>query len=389
MTSKFFSNSLRICRDQLIAMANGTTFMTARDANGHLLLDFNHDGEIDETMDGGWAFHEHNGIGNNGLARGPPFTNFWFDDNYLARFMTLKYHLAPPNGLSDYGDFTRWKVLGGDNSGWVPYRQQYVDTLCLDALFYLTANDVDGAIKAWHNVLAIARPRWDHERQEYSYPGLVEAYHVALAKIVAEELHQRGVEDALQHAVALRSLLLARQVLRQEADGRVVRLGWTSSLVEPSSLMNIESTALGALALGHGADLTFECGADALEPDPALSFYYRPYFALSAVQGLSRPGPVVPSFNLIPPSQFISVSVIVRSPTGGGVTVAVLSVDGDVIHVEGISNDALFWKQADGRWAEWRTQTFESSHYAEVRVAVEWNGGGSVDFAVLRINCSH
>jgi hypothetical protein len=35
-------------KDKLIAMSNGSLpYTTCRDANGHLLLDFNHDGEID------------------------------------------------------------------------------------------------------------------------------------------------------------------------------------------------------------------------------------------------------------------------------------------------------------------------------------------------------
>ena len=36
----------------LVNYANGTHQTTARDANGHLLLDFNHDGEIDVTSGG-------------------------------------------------------------------------------------------------------------------------------------------------------------------------------------------------------------------------------------------------------------------------------------------------------------------------------------------------
>jgi len=67
-------------RDTLIAYSNGYNLTTARDANRHLLLDWNHDGEID-TNQGGFAFCEHNGFGVNGKQLASPFSNFWFDDN--------------------------------------------------------------------------------------------------------------------------------------------------------------------------------------------------------------------------------------------------------------------------------------------------------------------
>src|SRR5262249_13737437 len=104
----------------LIAYANGTHFTTARDANRHLLADFNHDGELDAAMNG-FAFHEHNGKGAGGATRGTPFTNFWFDDNWLARYVSQAYAQPLPNGLSEYGEFVRWRILGGDRSHWTPY----------------------------------------------------------------------------------------------------------------------------------------------------------------------------------------------------------------------------------------------------------------------------
>lgn len=73
-------------KSSLIAYADGTHFTTCRDANGHLLLDFNHDGELD-TTEGKYAYFEHNGRGVNNTAMGTPFTNFWFDDNTLARYV--------------------------------------------------------------------------------------------------------------------------------------------------------------------------------------------------------------------------------------------------------------------------------------------------------------
>ncbi len=67
----------------LIAYADGTKFTTCRDADGHLPLDFNHDGELD-TTGGGYAYFEHAGRGADNIQVGNPFTNFWFDDNSFA-----------------------------------------------------------------------------------------------------------------------------------------------------------------------------------------------------------------------------------------------------------------------------------------------------------------
>lgn len=40
-------------KSALIGMSNGTTLTTCRDANGHLLLDFDHDYELDVSSAGG------------------------------------------------------------------------------------------------------------------------------------------------------------------------------------------------------------------------------------------------------------------------------------------------------------------------------------------------
>jgi hypothetical protein len=131
-------------------MSNGTLpYTTCRDANGHLLLDFNHDGEIDQTsIPNQGAFHEHSARGLNNQLMGNPFTNFWFDDNWLARYMSQAYSKALPYGLSEYQDFTRWRILGGHDVYWKPYGSDYFDTLALDGLYYITVGDLrEAAVK--------------------------------------------------------------------------------------------------------------------------------------------------------------------------------------------------------------------------------------------------
>ena len=77
----------------------------------------------------GFAFHEHNGYGNNNTKLGAPFTNFWFDDNWLARYASQAYFMGLPNGLTSYQNFTRWQIMGGDTSYWTPYMASadYID----------------------------------------------------------------------------------------------------------------------------------------------------------------------------------------------------------------------------------------------------------------------
>ena len=70
--------------DSLFSPRTCSVQTTCRDANAHLLLDFDHDGELDLASSTGFAFHEHAGRGEFNELKGLPFTNFWFDDNSLA-----------------------------------------------------------------------------------------------------------------------------------------------------------------------------------------------------------------------------------------------------------------------------------------------------------------
>lgn len=88
-----------------------------------MLFDFNQDGELDLEYPaaGAFAFMEHSGRGVNNELFGNPFSNFWFDDNSLAKYMALSYMDAVPSGLHEYDDFTRWRIIGGNWTNWTPY----------------------------------------------------------------------------------------------------------------------------------------------------------------------------------------------------------------------------------------------------------------------------
>ena len=204
---------------------------TAPDKNGHLL------------SGGAFAFHEHNGRGAGGERTQRPFHQFWYDDNWLAREMARAYGCPEPDGLADDGGHVRWRVLTGDPN-WTPHdrvrppiRSGHPDRLALDGLHYLAAGDPARALKKLDKI----RTRGD----------LRENYHLGLVKILVEQLLTvLDRPDLVRHSVSLRA-----QIIRnQQRDARTGRLlGWTSSVEPGSTLMNIESLAVNALALGAGS----------------------------------------------------------------------------------------------------------------------------------------
>lgn len=258
-------------QSSLVKMANGNTSTTCLDANAHLLCDFNHDGAIVDdmaTVDTGSAFYEHNGKGMNGETKGNPFSNFWFDDNLLARLVSNAYNLSAPFGLSDYTNFTRWRILYGPDEYWTPYRESYMDTLALDGMYYLTKNDVSNAVLQWQQMVTLSGAVWNETQQLYLYPDITENYHEALFRILTDTLYEGclyinrikenddkiGTPNQLrllrQHSQSLRKAILGHQQVSNGEDGKAVPLGWLSSISDPSSsLQNTESIVLGVMAL--------------------------------------------------------------------------------------------------------------------------------------------
>ena len=105
--------------------------------------DLNNNGEIADDAIGGYAFHEHAGRGVRGEQTASPFYQFWFDDNWVARYVSEVYDRPQPSGLHDFGYPIRWRVIGGDNSRWTPYpaSSPHVDQIALNGLFKLNAGD--------------------------------------------------------------------------------------------------------------------------------------------------------------------------------------------------------------------------------------------------------
>ncbi len=277
-------------RSALIAYANGTHQTTARDANGHLLLDFNHDGEIDVSS-GGSAFEEHNGKGAGNATLGTPFSNFWFDDNWLARYMAQAYHQPEPYGLSQYSDFTRWQIIGGDTSHWTPYGSNFYDTLALDGLYYLASGNSATALSKWQTMLGNSGYTYDSANQRYTYPNITQNYYLGLFEILTNKLILSGdfsgstLTQLIQHSVSLRSIIISNQ----EKSGPNL-YGWITDIGSSTALMNTETIACNVLGLGSGGYAAYEAGHAPLDMSSGGNYFVRSYSALSAVTGLSSPG---------------------------------------------------------------------------------------------------
>lgn len=276
-------------KQSLINYANGTHQTTTRDANGHLLLDFNHDGEID-VSGGGSSFEEHNGKGAGNQTLDTPFSNFWFDDNWLARYMAQAYNQPEPYGLSSYSDFTRWRILGGDTSNWTPYGSIFFDTLALDGLYYLAGGNSSAALSKWQAILSKSGSTYDGANERYTYPNITENYYLGLFAILTNKLILSNafsgstLTQLIQHSVSLRSIIISNQ----EKSGSNL-YGWITDIGSSTALINTETIACNVLGLGSGGSVAYEAGQAPLNMS-AGNYFVRPYSALSAVVGLSSQG---------------------------------------------------------------------------------------------------
>jgi hypothetical protein len=276
-------------RNSLIRYADGRKFTTCRDANGILLWGMHGQDEINPNA-GGFAFHEHNSIGKNGRVGGRPFTQFWFDDNWLARYMSEAYERPQPQGLWETNSYLRWRVIGGDTSHWNPYNSDFYDTLALDGLFYFSKGDMNNARSKWNRILAKSGFYYDENNQQFIYRNIHENYHLGLFGILTGFLMKQFPQDLeiLNHHVSIRSNII--QFQEKDQDGNL--LGWRSDRTQDHSLINTESVSVNSLALGVGSVFVFEAGKHPLKMDER-NYFIRPYNALSAVVSLSQIGRMI------------------------------------------------------------------------------------------------
>jgi hypothetical protein len=368
----------------LIAYANGKRFTTAPDANGHLLFDADHNGELDGA-DGGFAFHEHNGRGENGSLRELPFTQFWFDDNYLARFMSTAYARPLPNGLSEYSDFTRWQILGGNPKGWTPYGTSEFDTLALDGMYALASGRTDVAVQKWDAIRGLSVLFYESDTQRIVY-RFRENYHLALFGILSWRLADLtvGIDPALrlqivQHAISIRAEILARQ----ELDGAGNALAWRSDVTQ-AALINTETIALAVLALGAGADTVLEPGVAPM--GMAASFFLRPYHVVSAVVGQSKRGFLTQGPGFFASKRRHSVELYLRAPAPVDHIALIEVVDASSGRVLGTRDVLAADMGGSNQWARIELGFESPDPCNRIEFRTLWTELGNLDIGPIRVH---
>ncbi len=300
---------------QALLRESSVSNSTAPDANCLLHGDLNNNGEISDDSIGGYAFHEHAGRGVRGEQTAPPFYQFWFDDNWIARYVSEAYGRPQPNGLHDSGQPIRWRVVGGESSRWTPYpaSSPHIDQIALNGLFKLNGGDFNGALAAWNAIKNSSGASYDATRGRYRYAFASDSiYYHGLWAILSERLlAARGSfeqrTEVLQHAMSLHAALLALQ--ENDANGK--SLGWRTGTTE-SALINTETTSIAVLALGAQASWVLEPGHEPLLS--AAGNYTLANETLSALAGQSVPGQVVSGpFWMLEPGSY-EVEFALRSP---------------------------------------------------------------------------
>jgi len=312
-----------------------------------------------------------------------PFTNFWFDDNWLARYMSQAYNKPVPNGLSQYNDFTRWAVIGGTTASWTPYSGGLnPDQYCLNGLYYIARQDWNAAMTSWNGVHSQSQATWDASNQQYSYPGIKETYYFGLWAILTGFLrldHPDAKTRALllQHYISIRSSIFALQV--RGANGNLC--SWVTNIPAANSLINTETTATNTLGLAAGSSYVFEVGDSPLHSDDA-SYFKRPYYAVSAVVGLSKPGYLSrgPYMNFGVGDH--QVEFILRSPSPTGV-VAVLDVNDAQANAVLATLDVSQFAGQD--WCSFIISFHLSNPNNSLEFRIHWEGKSNLDASIIRL----
>lgn len=368
-------------KNALIASADGLRFFTAPDADCNLLWDANADGQLD-AIGATQAFHEHNGRGAAGQQLATPFTNFWFDDNWLARYATRIYGHAPPQGLSE-ATHVRWRILEGNTAGWTRYPDDTFDRRALNGIHDVATGDLARAAEEWQGILGAAGYFYDSQAQRYVYPNIDENYHLALVEILASLLMDRtaaGLNDELvQHWVSLRSNILSRQERRGDE-----LLAWRSSFSDLGSLMNTETMSLSVMALGAGAVAVFEAGQPPLSNESPGHYIRTADNVLAARVGAAQPGYMTIGPAGAYPAGEYEIQFFIRGGSAAG-TVARLEIanaDNSAILAR---HEVMAADLPGGVWRRVAVRLTLNDTRTNLELRTYWYGTGSLDLAAIRI----
>lgn len=381
--------------DDVLAPGQLDSDHTSPDADCHLLADLDNDLLISDESPQPTAasFFENRGKGKQGANQAPPFYQFWFDDNWLARYMAIAYGKPLPTGLHDNGYRIRWRALAGDNTGWTNYPpDEHLDRRAINGLAFANAGDHANAFGEWSHIQAyIAEPSWNATTRRYDYIRVHETYHLGLWLILTERLIADGNLNAatrawlVQHAVSLRSWLLTTQEVK--TDG--TRIGWRSDYKRDDSLINTETTALSALALAAETFRAYEAGYSPLGKCPTCGFTLdTDRHVLSATVAGSSAGHMVfgPYATLAPGTHTVDFDV--RLPSGCGAScgsslVTVDVYDGTTIVASTVLTGSSF---SGSDWLRQRLSFTVSNPSAPYEFRAWFHDMADVDIAAVRLN---
>lgn len=384
----------------LIGYAQGSNQATAPDKDCNVLLDFNGDLLPDSNGGGGSAFQQHFGIGAGGASGAgfpPPFNQFWFDDNWLARYMSIAYDMPQPTGLfdpADRGRYNRWAILGGDYRNWSknlnPWGTGFPDHLSFRGLYAVARNDAHAAYSAWNSWLSLSGATYNAADQRFDYPNIHENYHLGLARIHVERMIQRGWFSGwrqnlmIQQSVSLRSHIVSNQ---EQDAGSGDLLGWLTTIgnnPQGTSVMGTETDTLQILALGVGGSHAFEAGKSPMNYGSG-NYFVRPHNVISAVAGLSSPGhPVYGPYRNFPTGS-MTVDFFLRSPSPSG-TVANLdifdSATGTVLASRSVTAGQMLNMN---QWTRISLTAYVANPGNSLEFRVYWPGGNNLDIAYVQV----
>ena len=364
-------------QNELIAYANGNNPATCADPNGNVLFNL----PYESTTVSGTSFEEHNGQGVDGTTQAQPFSQFWFDDNFLARYMSVAYGAPQPGGLFQAN--TRWQILGFNANGWPQQGGSAPDQDALTGMYFIATQEVASAYNQWNGILGQASASYQSSTQQYTYPGLSQEYYLGLWKILTDFLIDAGVSGSdqatlFQHSISLRSAILSEQQL---ANG--VEIGWLTGRNDDTSLINTETTSISVLALCANARICLEAGLSPMYTPSG--YFYRPYNALSAVTGLSPTGYMVygPYMNIATGSY--TADFFLRTPTPGSLSVTLDVHDSNAQQVLGSNVVTGSQFASNNQWGRYSVGFTVTNPGNSMEFRVFWGGQENLDVSAIRI----
>jgi len=378
----------------LIQYANDTYATSVPGANDQSLWQLSYQAPGTPTGVSGQAFEDNSGHGVNGVSISPPreFSQFWFDDNWLARYMSVAYGAPQPVGLYAATNFKRWAIVGGGTSNWTPYASpgSYIDELSLNGMYDYYTGNYSAAYSNLVSALQDAGSTYDSPNQQYKYPSpsvSANYYYLGFMKILTDLLLESGqfsgsnLSALIQQSVSLRSNILT---LQQIQSG--VPIGWVTSS-DPKALINIETTSLMTLALSTAAKYTFEPGLPPTSSNCTTCFQ-RPYNVLSAVVGSTTPNEYMtygPYINL--PVGSYTVEFYLRtgsSPSGNIANLDVYDANaGQVLGALAVSGTSM---PTGDLWTRISLPVNITNAMNQMEFRVYWNGTMNLDISAIRVH---